>query len=88
MAVSGGVAAPVAVPVAVPVAGLTKRFINQKYFLINIWGYERRLESENPMPMIKFICLIDVQYIEDGQDWEIQVHYRKGFDTVLLPKKN
>ena len=30
VAVSGGVA----VPVAVPVAGLTKRFFNQKYFLI------------------------------------------------------
>ena len=29
----------VAVPVAVPVAGLTKRFFNQKDFLINVWGY-------------------------------------------------
>ena len=35
VAVSGGVA----VPVAVPVAGLTKRFFNQKDFLINVWGY-------------------------------------------------
>ena len=35
VAVSGGVA----VPVAVPVAGLTERFFNQKYFLINVWGY-------------------------------------------------
>ena len=34
VAVSGGAAAPVAVPVAVPVAGLTKRFLNQKHFLI------------------------------------------------------
>ena len=43
VAVSGGVAVPVAVPVAVrvavPVAGLTKRFLNQKDFLINVWGY-------------------------------------------------
>ena len=39
VAVSGGVAVPVAVPVALPVAGLTKRFFNQKDFLINIWGY-------------------------------------------------
>ena len=31
VAVSGGV--------AVPVAGLTKRFLNQKDFLINVWGY-------------------------------------------------
>ena len=30
VAVSGGV--------AVPVAGLTKRFFNQKDFLINVWG--------------------------------------------------
>ena len=36
VAVSGGVA----VPVAVPVAGLTKRFFNQKDFLINVWGYD------------------------------------------------
>ena len=35
VAVSGGAA----VPVAVPVAGLTKRFVNQKDFLINVWGY-------------------------------------------------
>ena len=34
VAVSGGVA----VPVAVPVAGLTKRFLHQKDFLINVWG--------------------------------------------------
>ena len=34
VAVSGGVAVPVAVSVAVPVAGLTKRFFNQKDFLI------------------------------------------------------
>ena len=39
VAVSGGVAVPLAVPVAVPVAGLTKRFFNQKDFLINVWGY-------------------------------------------------
>ena len=39
VAVSGGVAVPVSVPVAVPVAGLTKRFFNQKDFLINVWGY-------------------------------------------------
>ena len=39
VAVSGGVAVPAAVPVAVPVAGLTKRFFNQKDFLINVWGY-------------------------------------------------
>ena len=39
VAVSGGVAVPVAVPVSVPVAGLTKRFFNQKDFLINFWGY-------------------------------------------------
>ena len=39
VAVSGVVAVPVAVPVAMPVAGLTKRFFNQKYFLINICGY-------------------------------------------------
>ena len=40
VAVSGGVAVPVAVPVPVPVpvAGLTKRFFNQKDFLINVWG--------------------------------------------------
>ena len=38
VAVSGGVAVSVAVPVAVPVAGLTKRFFNQKDFLINVWG--------------------------------------------------
>ena len=35
VAVSGGL--------AVPVAGLTKRFLNQKDFLINVWGYECRL---------------------------------------------
>ena len=35
VAVSGGVA----VPVAVLVAGLTNRFLNQKDFLINVWGY-------------------------------------------------
>ena len=34
VAVSGGVAVPLAVPVAVPVAALTKRFFNQKDFLI------------------------------------------------------
>ena len=39
VAVSGGLAVPVVVPVAVPVAGLTKRFFNQKDFLINVWGY-------------------------------------------------
>ena len=38
VAVSGGVAVPVAVPMAVPVSGLTKRFFNQKDFLINVWG--------------------------------------------------
>ena len=38
VAVSGGVAVPVAVPVALPLAGLTKRFFNQKDFLINVWG--------------------------------------------------
>ena len=38
VAVSGGVAVPVAVPMAVPVAGLTKRFFDQKDFLINVWG--------------------------------------------------
>ena len=38
VAVSGGMAVPVALPVAVPVAGLTKRFFNQKDFLINVWG--------------------------------------------------
>ena len=40
VAVSEGVAVPLAVPVAVPVAGLTKRFFNQKDFLINVWGYQ------------------------------------------------
>ena len=39
VAVSRGVAVPVAVPVAEPVAGLTKRFFNQKDFLIIVWGY-------------------------------------------------
>ena len=43
VAVRGGVAVPVAMPVAVPVAGLTKRFFNQKDFLINVWGYPRLL---------------------------------------------
>ena len=38
VAVSGGVAVPVPVPVSVPVVGLTKRFLNQKDFLINVWG--------------------------------------------------
>ena len=38
VAVSGGAAVPVAVPVALPVVGLTKRFFNQKDFLINDWG--------------------------------------------------
>ena len=38
VAVSGGVTVPVAVPVAVSVAGLTKRFFNQKDFLINVRG--------------------------------------------------
>ena len=38
VAVSGAVAVPVAAPVAVPVAGLTKRFFDQKDFLINVWG--------------------------------------------------
>ena len=47
VAVSGGVAMPVAVPVAVPVAGLTKRFFNQKDFLINVWG------TETTVPVIK-----------------------------------
>ena len=37
---------PVAVPVAVPVAGLTKKFFNQKDFLINVWGYSPSIESE------------------------------------------
>ena len=37
VAVSGGVAVSVAMPVAVPVAGLTKRFFEQKDFLINVW---------------------------------------------------
>ena len=37
VAVSGGVA----VPVAVQVAGLTKRFFDQKDFLINVWGYPK-----------------------------------------------
>ena len=32
VAVSGGV--------PVPVAGLTKRFFNQKDFLINVWGQQ------------------------------------------------
>ena len=41
VAVSGGVA----VPVAVPVAGLTKRFFNQKDFLINVWGYSKKPEE-------------------------------------------
>ena len=36
VAVSRGVAVPVAVSVAVPLAGLTKRFFNQKDFLINV----------------------------------------------------
>ena len=38
VAVSGSVAVPVAVPVAESVAGLTKRFVHQKYVLINVWG--------------------------------------------------
>ena len=38
VAVSGGVAVPVAVPVAVILAGFTKRFFNQKDFLINVLG--------------------------------------------------
>ena len=37
VAVSGGGTAAV----AVPVAGLTKRFVNQKDFLINVWDYPR-----------------------------------------------
>ena len=49
VAVSGGVAAPVAVPVAVPVAGLTKRFFNQKDFLINVWGYTNCLNPKHPL---------------------------------------
>ena len=39
MAVAVAVSGGVAVPVAVPVAGLTKRFFNQKDFLINVWSY-------------------------------------------------
>ena len=42
VAVSGGVA----VPVAVPVAGLTKRFFNQKDFLINVWGYSQKMSAQ------------------------------------------
>ena len=42
MAVAVAVAVAVsgvgAVAVAVPVAGLTKRFFNQKDFLIDVWG--------------------------------------------------
>ena len=38
-AVAGAVSGGGAVAVAVPVAGLTKRFFNQKDFLINVWGY-------------------------------------------------
>ena len=38
VAVRGGVAVPVAMPVAVTVAGLTKRFFDQKNFLINVCG--------------------------------------------------
>ena len=38
VAVSGDVAVLVAVPVAVPVAGITKKFFNQKDFLINVCG--------------------------------------------------
>ena len=48
VAVSGGVAVPVAVPVAVLVAGLTKRFFNQKDFLINFWSYIWRLSVWSP----------------------------------------
>ena len=47
VAVSGGVAVPVAVPKAVPVAGLTKRFFNQKDFLIHVWGY--LLQEDQPI---------------------------------------
>ena len=43
MAVAVAVAVAVseggAVAMAVAVAGLTKRFANQKDFLINVWGY-------------------------------------------------
>ena len=46
VAVSGGVAVPLAVPVAVPVAGLTKRFFNQKDFLINVWGYVKKVSHQ------------------------------------------
>ena len=44
VAVSGGEG--VAVPVTVPVAGLTKRFLNQKCFLINVWGYPLRIRND------------------------------------------
>ena len=39
VAVAVAVSGSVAVPVAVPVAGLTTRFLNQKDFLINVWGW-------------------------------------------------
>ena len=55
VAVSGGVA----VPVAVPVAGLTKRFFNQKDFLINVWGYAITRQPWFPEPSARYDgCLL------------------------------
>ena len=51
VAVSGGVAVPVSVPV--PVAGLTKRFFNQKDFLINVWGYHGYVTGYAEMATLK-----------------------------------
>ena len=52
VAVSGGVA----VPVAVPVAGLTKRFFNQKDFLINVWGYMKFVRFISFLLIPSFSC--------------------------------
>ena len=48
MAVAVAVAVAVSGGGAVAVAGLTKRFFNhiQKDFLINVWGYNRKLSGQ------------------------------------------
>ena len=76
MAVSGCVAVPVAVPMAVPVAGLTKRFFNQKDFLINVWGYPS-IEQQH--------CALEEK---DAREEPIPVSTRRRSDPTLHLKRD
>ena len=69
VAVSGGVA----VPVPVPVAGITKRFFNQKDFLINVWGY-----GLNDQVLLELFCTLS--YSLRGASGGIIVRPFKGIN--------